>query len=135
MSQLNSDVIRAFKRTYRIDENPNPSEVIDDEVDFYAHCSASIGVKLGYWEKVGKVKEVGPLDNILFRNTNDAGGKIGHLVEVSEKWYVWKINGEFRRVGKLEGENQKAEIGVVVTPGDVLQRMRTGKYNFVYPGF
>lgn len=35
----------------------------------------------------------------------------------------------------VEAENRKAEIGVIVTPYDIVDRMKTGKYDFVYPGF
>jgi len=40
-----------------------------------------------------------------------------------------------RYAGKLEGKNQKSEIGSVIPAHQVRHRMRTGKYNFVYPGY
>lgn len=135
LSQLNSDVIRAFIKIYPIDKNPDLSEVIKDEIAFYAHCVTSLGIKLGVWEKAGKAAIEGKLD-VLFRDTNDCGHKLGdEPVKVSDKWYVWKINEKFERVGKLEGENIKAEIGVIVNPFDIVHRMRTGEYGFVYPGY
>ncbi|WP_415878823.1 Imm26 family immunity protein [Methylomonas sp. TEB] len=135
LTQLNSDVIRAFKKTYPIDEKPNLAEIVKDEVIFYAHCVTNLGVKLGVWEKVGKVPFDGEV-NALFRGTNDHGHKLGEEpVKISNNWYVWKINEEFRRVGKLEGDNQNAEIGLVVNPFDIAHRMRTGEYDFVYPGY
>lgn len=36
LTQLNSDVIRAFKKSYPIDANPDLSEIVTGEVDFYA---------------------------------------------------------------------------------------------------
>ena len=46
-------------------------------------------------------------------------------IKVSENWYVWHINDEdFTRVGRLEGENRKAEIGVVVNPYDIVERIK-----------
>lgn len=136
LTQLNSDVIRAFKKLYPINANPDLSEIVNGEVDFYAHCVTKLGVKMGFWEKVGNVTDVGKIDHILFRDTNDAGSKPGEQVKVSNKWYVWHINdNDFTRVGKLEGENRKAEIGIVISPDSIVHRMQTGKYDFVYPEF
>ncbi|MDR1181545.1 MAG: hypothetical protein LBL13_06175 [Bacteroidales bacterium] len=46
------------------------------------------------------------------------------------------INGEkFTRVGKLNGENRKAEIGVVINPTSIVHRLRTGEYDIFYPDF
>lgn len=137
LTQLNSDVIRAFKKVYPINTNPDLSEIINGEVEFYAHCVTKWGVKLGYWEKVGHVKEVGALNHILFRGTNDYGCKAGEEpIKVSHNWFVWHINDEkFTRVGKLVGENRKAEIGSVITPASIAHRIRTGKYDFFYPDF
>jgi len=137
LTQLNSDVIRAFKKQYAINENPTMSEIIQDEVDFYAHCITKSGVKMGCWEKAGHIKEIGQLEYILFRDTNDYGVWINdEPIRVSQNWYVWRINDEnFTRVGKLIGENCKAEIGVVINPNSIVQRIKTGKYDFFYPDF
>ena len=116
LTQLNSDVIRAFKKKHPLDATPDLSEVIKDDVAFYAHCVTNLGVKMGLWEKVGKEPVPNEL-NVLFRDTNDYGHKLGEeTIKTSQNWYVWKINEEFRHVGKLEGENQQAEIGIVVNP-------------------
>jgi hypothetical protein len=134
-SQLNSRVIRVFKKAYAVNETCDLREIVNDEVDFYAHVVVRWGLQMNLWMKVGNVKEIGRTD-VLFRDTEEAGRHINEPpVEISEKWYVWQINEPFRRVGKLEGENRKAEIGVVVSPQNIIHRMRTGKYKFVYPGF
>ena len=120
-----------------LDEKANLSEIVNGEVEFYAHCVTKWGVKMNLWEKVGNNKEIGALEHILFRDTNDYGCKVGEEpVKISSKWYVWHINDEnFTRVGKLVGENRNAEIGVVVNPYDIVARIKTGKYNFIYPSF
>ena len=137
LTQLNSDVIRAFKKTYSINDNPDISEIINGEVEFYAHCVTKWGLKLGYWEKVGHIKEVGTLNHILFRDTNDYGCKIGEEpVKVSNKWYVWHINDEnFTRVGKLIGKNRKAYMGLVVNPLGIIELLKGNKYPIFYPDF
>jgi hypothetical protein len=133
LTQLNSDVIRAFKRKYPIDANPHLSEIITGEVEFYAHCVTKLGIKLGYWEKAGNIAEVGKTDHILFRDSGDYGNP---QVKISENWRLWKINEEQKFVGKLEGENQKAEIGLVINPESITHRMKTGEYNFkFYPSY
>lgn len=136
LAQLNSDVIRAFKKVYPINANPDLSEIVSGEVEFYAHCVTKLGLKMGYWESVGNISDVGKIDHILVRDTNDVGSKPGEQIKISCKWYVWKINdNDFTRVGKLEGENRKAEIGIVISPDSIVHRMQTGKYDFVYPDF
>ena len=137
LTQLNSDVIRAFKKIYFINENPTLEEIIENDIFFYAHCVTKFGIKLNLWEFVGSIQKIGDISKILFRGSRDSGHKKGEEpVRISEDWYVWKINDEnFTRVGKLEGENRESEIGLVVNPYDILDRMKTGKYNFFYPDF
>ncbi len=133
LTQLNSDVIRAFREIYPIDSKPELSEVINGEVEFYAHCVVKWGVKAGLWEKAGHVNDVGPLDHILFRDTSDHGEYPGQF---GMKGMKFLNNPEFFYVGKLTGENRKAEIGLVINPGSIAHRMRTGEYDFkFYPDF
>ena len=137
LTQLNSDVIRAFRKAYPLNVNPDLSEIVNGEVEFYAHCVTKSGLKMNLWDKIGNTKEIGNTSQILFRGTSDSGSKIGEEpIKISQNWYVWHINDEdFIDVGKLEGENRKAEIGVVVNPYDIIDRMKTGKYKFFYPEF
>jgi hypothetical protein len=135
LTQLNSDVIRGFKRTYAIGDTPDLAEVINDEVVFYAHFVTKIGVKMKIWEKVGNVNDVGKLDDILFRGSNDYGSKPGQNF-VSENWYVWKINDErFTKVGKLTGAYQNAFIGIVFDPLSIVELFKGSKCPLYYPDF
>lgn len=136
LTQLNSDVIRAFSKIYSINETPDLSVIVADEVDFYAHCVLKFGIKMNLWEKVGNITNVGELKHILFRGSSDSGSKAGEQVAISKNWYIWRINDrDFTSVGELNDENKRAEIGIVVNPYDVLDRMKTGKYNFFYPSY
>lgn len=130
LTQLNSDVIRAFKEIYPIKANPDLSEIIDGNVEFYAHCVTKLGIKMKFWEKVGNIVEVGDYKKVLFRSSGD-----NPQTKISKNWWVWKINERQKHVGKLEGENQKAEIGSVIPPDSLVYRIKTGKYDFVYPEF
>lgn len=131
MTMLNSRVIRVFKEKYPLDEIPELTEVVKGEIDFYAHTSIKLGIKMGLWEKVGTAPIIGEID-VVFRDSKDYGE---NKVVISERWYVWRINEDFRYVGKLEGENRKAEIGIIKAPIGIVERMKTGKYYGYYPDF
>jgi hypothetical protein len=137
LTQLNSDVIRAFKTKYATDYHPNLLNIVADEVDFYAHCSTSLGLNMKIWEKVGNLKEVGNTDNVLFRGTNDYGKKEGEEPsKVSNNWYVWNINDlDQTYVGELRGKNRKAFIGLIINPLGIIELLKGNKYPVYYPEF
>jgi hypothetical protein len=128
---LDSSVIRIFKKTYNINENPDLNDVVKDEIDFYSHVIIKWGIEMKLWEKIGNLSDTGKID-VLFKDSQDIGNP---NIKISDKWSVWKVNEPKKFVGKLEGENQKAEIGLLKSPRDVIRRIRTGKYNFTYPGY
>lgn len=136
-TQLNSDVIRAFKKVYSLNENPELSVIINDEVSFYTHCVTKFGLKMGLWEVVGNISEVGDFSQIIFRDTNDYGTRPGiDPIKISHNWHVWKINdSDFTLVGKLEGENRNSFIGLVMNPVGVVEMLKGNKYLTNYPDF
>lgn len=136
-TQLNSDVIRAFKKVYPLNADIELSEIVSGEVEFYAHCVTKLGLKMKVWEKVGNIMVIGDTTQILFRGTDDYGSKTGEdPIKKSNKWYVWRINGaDFTQVGKLEGQNRKAFIGLVINPLGILELIRGNKYPINYPEF
>ncbi len=129
ITQLNSDVIRVFKNAYPLDSKPDLNQVVKGDVEFYAHCVTKLGVQLGYWKKEGNILDIGKVGEITFRDSTDYGKK----VEYSDNWWLWKANEDQRFVGRLYGENRKAEIGIVISPDSIVHRMKTGEYDFVYP--
>jgi len=137
LTQLNSDVIRVFKQEYPLKEITNYTELLSGEIDFHAHTMINVGVKLNFFHKEGKDLISPDLNSIIFRDTNDYGQKEGEEpIRVSNNWHIWRINDEkFTWVGELKGENRKAEIGIVIPPYAIVDRTKTGKYNFVYPDF
>jgi hypothetical protein len=130
-TQLNSNVIRVFKEVYGIDEAPTINEIVKDSIDFYAHVLIQWGIKLKLWEKTGNIADVGTVD-VLFKQSQDRGNT---QIKISEKWLVWKINEPMKFVGSLQKNNQKAEIGSILPAYQIIERMRTGKYNMTYPGY
>jgi hypothetical protein len=137
LTQLNSDVVRIFEKKYAIKDNPDMESVIQDNVLVCAHCVTKFGVQLDLWEKVGKNPDVGNIREIIFKGTSEYARKAGEEpVKVSDKWYVWKIGDEkFTKVGKLEGENRKAYIGLVINPLGVVELAKGNKYPDNYPAF
>ena len=136
LTQLNSDVIRVFKQSFNLDDQPDLEEVVKGEIDFYTHTTTSAGVKLGLWNKVGKSKNVGNLD-LLFRCARDDSRTPDEpMKKISTSWFIWRANDdEFTYVGKLEGDNRKAEIGLVFSPYNVLKRLNTGEHVPYYPDY
>ncbi|MES2375595.1 MAG: hypothetical protein V4553_03405 [Bacteroidota bacterium] len=136
LNQLNSNVIRAFKKCYLSASNADLSIIIEDEIDFYAHCSVSHGIKLTLWEKVGNVQKEIQLNDVLFRGTNDYGSKIGEQKIVSSNWYVWKIADKgFTKVGRLKSEHLHSYIGLVINPYGIMELLKGNKYPVNYPEY
>lgn len=137
LTQLNSDVIRVFKTVYSPKEEVDYTKLLSGEIDFHAHTMINLGMKLDFFFKEGKFEVLPNIKNIIFRCTNDQGKKIdGKPIRISSNWHVWKINDyDFTKVGKLIGENRKAELGMVIPPYAIVERIKTGKFNFVYPDF
>jgi len=133
ITQLNSDVIRVFKGREPIDSEPDINKIIDGEVEFYAHVTGmEFGVKDGFWKKIGQSDNLGDLKKPFFRSSSDSGKP---SVKVSKEWYVWRINEPSVYVGKLEGENIRADEGSALPPAWIVERMNTGKYQFFSPGY
>ena len=131
MTMLNSSVIRVFEKQYPLNSSPSLTEVANGKIDFYAHVVLRWGVELGLWEKIGKENVAGKID-VLFRSSLDYGEKLG----ISERWQVWHINDpNFSFVGKLKGKHRDAEKGEVIAPIDIYNRIKTGKYSYLYPDF
>lgn len=131
LTQLNSDVIRVFKKIYPIDVEPSLTEIVSDEIDFYAHTTTIAGIELGLWKLSGNIAEVGDVENILFCSTQDLGDK---SVIISERWWVWYIGKERKYVGKWKDEYSKAEYGLVYAPKNIIELLKGTYVNF-YPKF
>lgn len=114
ITNLNSDVIRVFKKKYSLTERPNIDNIVEDEVMFYAHCDSKQGIKMEFWTLYGNTNKVGNTDDIFFRITTD------HGVEVSYQWYIWRVNQKYQYIGKLVGNQKKYDLGYVYTVKSIL---------------
>jgi len=130
LTQLNSDVIRVFKNVYPIDANPDLSEIVNDEVDFYAHCVTKEGIKRSLWDKVGNTQEIGCIENIIFKDKNDYT-----RTDIQNDWWFWRINGNHIDVNELIGEYKNAYLGLVFQPERIMHKLKTGSYPGVYAQF
>jgi hypothetical protein len=130
-SQLGSNVIRAYKPAYSAAALPHMSVILNAEVDFHAHAVCSLGVKLGYWQKVSHVKPASEV-TVWFRDSNDYGNP---SITISRDWWVWRVGQPSKHIGPLRGEYVCAEIGIVFSPVDIASRVRTGSFGIVYPAY
>ena len=129
MTQLNSSVIRVFKRKYPMDYDPIIEEIVKDKVMFHAHTVLKFGIQEGVWYKVGKSNELG-LDELsriyfaMFINDDEPVCEI-----MSLDWGIWHLGGNVTNIGKLSDEMRKqVEYGLVVPWPKVINRIKTGHY-------
>ena len=129
-SELNSATIRVFQKKYSQDYVFDADEVVNDEVMFYAHTFLQPGLKQSIWTKVGKSKEVGDLENVLFRRTSDWTPQCLK----SYRWWVGGINKDYIMVGELTEEyKNKTHMGWVVPPTDIVEKIEFGEYQGLIP--
>jgi hypothetical protein len=130
-TQLNSEVIRVFRKRYESHNPPDLADLITSEVQFHAHTMLKVGLKFGFWKKHGNAAAPEEPD-VLFRISEDFGNP---AVKVSSRWHVWQTNRPLKYVGALTPEFQNSEIGVVKPPEEIVERMRTGEYSYFHPGY
>lgn len=128
-TQLGSAVVRAF--AYVGTSIVSPHEIILEPVKFHAHVFLRAGLTLNIWKKVGNAPSPSSVD-VFFRDSPDYGNP---AVTVSHDWYVWRVNEPQRRVGHLPEAFHDAEIGVVKSPLEIAERLRSGRYRALYPAF
>ena len=131
-SLLHSEVIRAFCGEYGSNEEPDIGAILSNPINFHAHILLKLGMKLGLWTKVGNAPPPSQID-VIFRGTNDYIAP--KRIDVSHRWYVWRINEPFLHVGFLETQYQNSEIGVVYAAYLIPERMKSGLNTLVYPGY
>ena len=124
MTCLNSSVIRVFKKKYPIEYIFNAEEIINDEIDFYAHTVLKLGIAENFWQKIGKSRDVGDTEHIFFRTyTHDA---VNHR---DRKWQMWQINKEWKSIGFLTPHYRSmSDLGHVFPYKSIVERMKTGQY-------
>ena len=121
---LNGRVIRVFKRRYPLNYVMNIEEILTDKVDFYTHTMLSVGIKANAWQKVGKSKDVGDYEHVLFRARDFWG----------DGWNIWHINGEYETVKRLTFKMQKETYpGFIFPYPDIVYKIKYGWYPGTMP--
>lgn len=132
-TMLGSHVIKIFTRKYAITEEPIITEIIKSPVAFYVHVILQFGIGGKYWTKVGQTAVIDDF-SVWFRDTYDYGD--GGKTNVSKNWRIWQINQENNDVGVLPPQYYEAEIGLVMDPESIVEKMRNGHYNLThYPDY
>ena len=128
VNHLSADVIRVFKSKY--DHRPTIEDIISDNIDFYSYTFLKSGVKFGNWIKIGHKDDVGSID-IWFKDSMDYGYYPKQII-VSEKWEVWRVNGEKHFVGKLPEAFYDTDIGLIHPPKNIVDRVLKGEFDLKY---
>lgn len=123
--ELNSTVIRVFKKRYTIESNPTMDEIVNDEVSFYAHTILRAGLYYNAWYKVGTSKNVGDTENIMFRWYKDVN--YSNRTK-SYNWIIWKINEPTLFVGEMNDEYRKYNLGIIFSYDNIVSKIATGKF-------
>ncbi len=138
MEQLNSSVIRVFKKRYSMDYNPNVEEIVSDEVDFYTHTIIRYGIEWGYWYKVGKsngefeeeikIPLFGSCFDMSYENSQC------RKVDPNTNWYIWNINQPETKIGILpEKLRDIVEPGSVFPEVEIMDRLKYGYFRYTSP--
>lgn len=135
MTELNSSVIRAFKNHYPIGQSVEIEEIVNDEVDFYAHTVLRNGIADGSWYKVGKSINIGldSLNNVIFGHPQSTEYINGNIIDVSYEtnWYIWNVNKKHIKIGTISPPLlKKVTDGAIVRSIDIITKMKRGYYLF-----
>ncbi len=131
ITQLNSEIIRAFKSTYDADDIPTVDELVNDEIEFHAHTMIRLGYKMGLYTKIGASTN-NLTEDVIWRQSEDVGNP---EIKVSKRWLTWKTGRNMKQFnGELE-ELRNTEIGCVHNPIDVVEKMTNGEYRYFHHKF
>lgn len=133
MSQLNSSVIRVFKRRYPLDANPKMDDIVKDDVIFHMHTVLRVGIEDGIWYKVGRSNDLGldQLSKVWFGSVPDSIFNWEKMQSIpcnpEETLYVWHVNEKRIRVDKsLQNQYDNIEPGSVVPFIVIISRIKYG---------
>ena len=119
-TQLYGDVIRVFESRYL--QRPSVETIVRDRVEFYMHTFIKLGVKTGYWEKIGHSDEIGSLD-IWFKVDKSYCLATEEDKNFNCYWEVWAFNKPRRFIGKLPEKYHLASEGFLDPPSLVVQQI------------
>jgi hypothetical protein len=131
--QLNSSVLRVFKKLHSQETEFNVILIENDEEEFCVHITdIKQGEKDGLWEKVANEEIVYKDKDIFFKGSYDYGNP---EVKESKDWYVWRLGEEKSQEVSFDDEIlHKAYIGTISQPQHVFEMVEhNGEFQGFYP--
>ena len=131
--QLGGALIRAFRKKYPLDANPDLMDVINGEIGFHTLTYIQVGTKLGAWYKVGKAPILNQeqLCNLIFGDPRYMISPDGTLetyyVNPFDHWFVRRFNEPSKDIGKLPDYLKGCiEYDGVHPRSSIIERMKYG---------
>ncbi|WP_299524193.1 Imm26 family immunity protein [Winogradskyella sp.] len=137
-AQLNSEVIRIFSYRSKERDNYDLNQIVNSEIDFFAHVVIPFGFTTKLWKKIGNVDLESDLERPLFRavfgeKREFKGNRI--IYKKTDQWQVWRAGDSFdsrRPLGWITEGNKDIDLGMVKAPNEIVHRMKTGEYSYSY---
>jgi hypothetical protein len=127
-TQLSSNVVFVFGKKLRANEEFRLEQASRSE-GFFAHVFLKAGETLKIWQRVAWsppfISEPIP---VLWSKCADKDRQL----ESTENWLVWRTNEE-RRAPSNREELTNSELGMVMNPTQILERIEHASYSIKYP--
>jgi hypothetical protein len=124
-TQLNSNVVFVMSEKYQATQEVKQIEACEG---FFAHVFLKAGETLNIWERVGWREPAIVEIPVTWAKCRDEDLRL----EVSDNWRVWRTN-EKMRAPLNQDELTRAELGIVINPTQIVERMERSAYSFKYP--
>lgn len=127
-SQLGSNVVCVFRVIQAQDSPVDLAQIVQADIEFYAHVLLKAGETLGIWNKVGRANKA-HTSLPLWCKCIDSDRTIAE----SKNWKVWRTDGLLIPAVLDSRDFLEAEIGIVFSPLNIQARLINGQYPKVYP--
>jgi len=127
-TQLSSNVVLVLRKKYLPTEEPSFEQVSAHD-GFFAHVFLKAGETLKLWERIDRSRPVVPEPfPVVWTIYSDKDQNL----EVSKNWQVWRTNEEMRMPISQE-ELVNSELGLVVSPTQIVHRIEHSAYSLKHP--
>lgn len=137
--QMDSSVIRVFKTRYSVNDNPDLTQIVSDNIDFYAHTILRDGIEEGVWYKIGAIRQIetSMVDRVIWGSAHSVKSidcRTTIYVNPMENWVIWKTNMRKLNIGVLP-RNYYSEVqyGAVIPFVDIMARLKLGYFTYSSP--
>jgi hypothetical protein len=129
--QLNSEVIRVFKKRYTVSAVVELDNIVEDEVQLYAHTySVSRGQKEGLWKRIGNTTKIGDPNSIIFNDW------LGIKTDPPNFWHIWHMNGSLKQIKNADKRLQGSHPGSTFLNNEhVVEWIKKDTYPGFYPDY